>query len=74
MVLKLLTLKYNIEKHIEVLEKKCPLSPMIAESIQILIDMDASESDMHSWANNQRTFIRDIEKEIQLIEQTKEAV
>ena len=71
MLERVITLKENIEKNLDVLKDKYPLSPLIAESISILIEMEADESDILSWTNNQRIFIRDIEKEIKLIEEKK---
>ena len=71
MIEKIITLKDNIEKNIDVLESKYPLSPLIAESISILIELEADESDIQSWANNQMIFIRDIEKEIKIIEKKR---
>ena len=71
MTVKLLTLKHNIEKNINILKKKHPISPLLVESIEILIDMEASEEEMNSWVNIQKKFIRDIEKEITIIEEQK---
>ena len=64
MLEKVITLQENIEKNIDVLRHKYPLSPLIAESISILIELKADEADIQAWTNNQRIFIRDIEKEI----------
>lgn len=68
MVMKLQKLKQKIEKNLPELKKKHPISPLIAESIDILIDMRATDEEMHSWMNIQKKFIRDIEKEIMIIE------
>lgn len=63
-VTRLIELKEKIDNNLPDLQKKQPIAPLIAQSIEILIDMKASEEEIHSWAQIQRKFIKDIEKEL----------
>ena len=63
-VTRLIELKEKIDNNLPHLQKKQPIAPLIAQSIEILIDMKASEEEIHSWAQIQRKFIKDIEKEL----------
>lgn len=63
-VTRLIELKQKIDANLSYLQDKQPIAPLIAQSIEILIDMKASEDEIHSWAQIQKKFIKDIEKEL----------
>lgn len=68
MIEKLTSLKQKIETHMELLQERQPISPLIVQSIDILFDMKASNEEMRAWYAVQRKFIRAIEKEVMKIE------
>jgi len=61
-------LKTKLEEHYECLVKKYPITKMVLEAIDTLIDMNANNDLIKPWYKSIRDFIRDREKEIKDIE------
>jgi len=67
---RLQNLKNNIESNYDILIQKCPITPIIYESLEIIESIDFKEEDRVSWMRNQRVFISQIEKVIDELGQT----
>jgi len=64
----IIQLKTKLEEHYECLVKKYPITKMVLEAIDTLIDMNANNDLIKPWYKSIRGFISDIEKEIKDIE------
>ena len=63
------TLQQQMQTHLDILEKRYPLSKIILTSIDTLFYLDADENFIYTWYSGQKDFIRRIKKEIDDIEQ-----
>lgn len=64
----IIQLKTKLEEHYVYLVKKHPITKIVLEAIDTLIDMNANDDLIEPWYKSIRGFIKEIEQEIKNIE------